>query len=70
MHPDHMLRAMVDDRRRPVIFEAGLSRRGGPIRTGAMLDRIVRLARWVAVSRPARPGQTGPGLAPAGGPHA
>lgn len=57
MHPNHMLRAMVDDRRRQVISDAGTLRPGAPARSGAVLDRISRLARRGAVSWTARAGQ-------------
>ena len=69
MHPNHMLRAMVEDRRRQVSFEAGALRRGGPVPISALPDRIVRLARRVAVSRHAPRVQTVAGPIPAAGPR-
>ena len=69
MHPNHMLRAMVEDRRRQVIVDAGALRRGGPTLISAVLDRAVRLAHRVAVSRDIRSGQPVAGPVAAAGPR-
>ncbi len=69
MHPNHMLSAMVDDRRRQLIGEAAAFRLARPAQLGQ--ERFVRFVRHAVSSRLVRLGQ---GLAgtpvPAAGPQA